>query len=650
MSIVKLLMNLLIFLTFIIQATAKVECKFEFSQTPPVTGPYSCALKVRNNAAINDIDASNITGKHDDYMSDQDVLYISLILANVENVPKNLFTRFEKVENFAVINTTLTKLKYEYFNAAKKVENIWFYNNQIEEIENNFLRDSTENLKMITLSNNKITDLNCEAFGELNTLEDLYLDGNLINTLNDNAFCKLHNLYRLDLARNGMKFINQHAFINLSSLQVLYLDSNRMEYFNAGTFVPLKRLKVLSIRANYISHLDKELFESFETLSYVYLSNNRLKFVNFQLPHLIELDLSFNQINAIDTFNSITKLQLINGNDNICVNKEVKDDFLNELAVCIENYRRPKCIFTNDKHNGYSCEVVVDGELQKPSLIYDDHLIGRNNDDVRCLKITEFPERFSLPLIYRNFKNLERIYVRKGSLPDLLQQDFECEKIKIIDFRFIDLKSVEQNIFIKCAGLNELILVKNKIKNLPNFMFNGLKKIKFIDMSFNELKTADLEKFENLSTLTKLFLSHNFITEIREFTFKDLNNLKILKLNDNRIFRIDSLSYLTNLQELHLNHNGLEELLQTENLIKLIYLNLENNRLTKIAAPLSESLQYLDLSLNKINSISLTVINSMNNLNTLLLMKNDCIDENLNDIQFNSLNLSLYLTKCILKF
>jgi len=644
-------MNLIIIfiiIYFLRHSTCYIGCKFEFSNNEPVVGPYSCELQV--NETVDNIDAFNLKGCHLESMSDYDIHYVAIKSVKIHKMPGNFFIRFVNAKNFACINTTVSDLTYSTFVNASNLEYAWIYDNNITKIEQGFLKDASESLKMLVLSRNGIKKLDKHAIGNMSSLQDLYLDGNFLKSIVNNTFTGLSSLFTLSLARNMIELLEPNAFSGLATLTTLYLDNNKISELDKNVLKPLKRLSGLSLNYNYLSHLDKELFVHFERLGYLELSSNRLKFISFLevLSNLEFLDITNNQVDAIKKFEreSLPKFQKLNATGNLCINKNFNSNITQGLNECFENYRIPSCKYHSHPHFGYMCVVLNRFDM-------DDNLpISVTYDDINYLKVMDITKNFSFSMLTQKFPKLYKILVKKSSLKHVLEQDFDCKETRIIDVRMNKLINLRGGIFIDCTKLQQLILIKDQIPSLPVDFFLGLDNIKFIDLSFNLLKNEDLDMInQNFMKLTKLYLSGNRFTFIYETLFLFMGNLRVLKLDSNKITQIGEHAFvnLRNLEELHLQFNGISDTSFLNDLVKLTYLNLEENRIKMISGNFPKKLQYIDMSFNQIESIELSVIREMKNLNDLVLIKNACIDDHINDIKLLSKNITQLLNSCTIK-
>lgn len=103
----------------------------------------------------------------------------------------------------------------------------------------------------------------------------------------------------LDLGRNRMSNLtNITVFVNL---ETIYLEGNMLETIEQNIFKNLTKLKALNLNYNQIAQLPGDLFPP--SLTYLGLYNNELKTLNYnalQLPSLEVLNIQRNHLTTID--------------------------------------------------------------------------------------------------------------------------------------------------------------------------------------------------------------------------------------------------------------------------------------------------------------------------------------------------------------
>ena len=104
-----------------------------------------------------------------------------------------------------------------------------------------------------------------------------------------------------------------------------------------------------------------------------------------------------------------------------------------------------------------------------------------------------------------------------------------------------------------------------------------------------------------------------------------INQIQLLNVSGQQLKDINSLSRLTNLEDLQLSNNEIEDLTVLRSLTELVVLDLSNNEIIDLT-PLEnlEKLQYLNLSQNKIKSIE--PLSNLHGLKGLILTENEGLD------------------------
>jgi Leucine-rich repeat (LRR) protein len=195
--------------------------------------------------------------------------------------------------------------------------------------------DCIQGLTKINLASNRIGDIN-EIFSKLENLSVLNLENNSISQITEAAFNNLKSLDSLDLSYNHIKSLPSNVFKDLSNLQQLDLSYNNITQIDDNYFNGLFKIKSLYLSNNQITKLSGNSFNSLNSLKYLFLSNNQINqslnslFIN--LINLIELDLSSNQMTTMELWPTyLPNLSVLL----LRFNKIEK--FTNELAWSIKN-------------------------------------------------------------------------------------------------------------------------------------------------------------------------------------------------------------------------------------------------------------------------------------------------------------------------
>lgn len=127
--------------------------------------------------------------------------------------------------------------------------------------------------------------------------KNLYLFSNGIETLNTNDFYGMENLEMLDLSQNKLTELPDKVFEPLSSLRNLDLSSNQISYISENSFQGLVLLERLYIYSNHIKAIHPAAFNGMKHLLELKLQGNMLTSIpTLAMPRLLLLDLRFNHL------------------------------------------------------------------------------------------------------------------------------------------------------------------------------------------------------------------------------------------------------------------------------------------------------------------------------------------------------------------
>ena len=198
---------------------------------------------------------------------------------------------------------------------------------------------SLDNLKLLNLSGNKITNINCLKNSKFKSLEKLVLKKNNINNIFVLTTVKFNKLKELELSKNKIKDITPLKNAIFDELEKLLLDNNGIEDINVLKEVNFRELKELNFCHNNIGDIDSLGANSikFGELKKLILGNNKIKNIkaleNAKFKeNLIELNLKNNVIKDISALANFKTLKILK----LGKNKISDIDKLSELKDNLE--------------------------------------------------------------------------------------------------------------------------------------------------------------------------------------------------------------------------------------------------------------------------------------------------------------------------
>jgi len=194
------------------------------------------------------------------------------------------------------------------------------------------------------------------------------------------------------------------------------------------------------------------------------------------------------------------------------------------------------------------------------------------------------------------------------------------------------------------------ITISNRgIQNIERKTFSDLPNLKHLNLSHNEISQLQGDTFEDLSHLKQLSLSHNYLSKIEKEVFSHLTSLEILILDQNLLEDINgvfmvlvSLKYISlvnnnvkwfdvaffpkSVHMINIGHNSIEEIGNYYKMFEdfsLSSLDVSHNNIGRLEAQIFvESLQEINLEGNKISKIAAGTFSDLSSLRSVNLRNN----------------------------
>ncbi|XP_058791389.1 chaoptin-like [Phymastichus coffea] len=605
--------------------------------------------------------------------------YLELENNEIRRLPSAV-SSLRRMSYLYLANNAIRELRNESFAAIEgELKVLSLATNGLETVPADTLA-AYVNLLHLNIGYNKIHRVQPEDFDWAENLEILLLRNNVLTQLMPYTFRGAKKLTELSLSFNHLSDIADEAFVGLEdSLEILELSfAFSTDHFPQRALRPLSNLHWLVLDNNNFHTLEPTTFYSFQQLRYLNLESNRLHdlperlFLGDVHSELRDLKLGYNFLEVLpeSTFHNLTELRALDltGNRIRALAADSIKDCPKLVTVSLVNNR----ISTIDKDalNGLEELRFLHLEFNKlTSLNFEAFATSGGPEFLLNVSYNSISSlNSSISII-----NITRLDLSFNNISYLSVDVFvNTPHLKTINLESNHMTAIEPGTFA-LADLNTLILRDNKIESLRKQSFNGLTSLQQLDLSGNMLAQLTNEQFRNLRNLRALNLSHNRLRSLTRDVFTgtrleilDLSRnkftvvpsapfldvgytLRSIDLSENFIDHLDATSFPTSqLTSLNLAHNRVQILPDNSfvSLAKLLTLNISENHLRanfkevfhylpdlrwlsmascglkNLPHFLLMSLNYLDLSFNNVDNIRENELQNFGTLKVLLLTNN----------------------------
>ncbi|PIC33139.1 hypothetical protein B9Z55_013230 [Caenorhabditis nigoni] len=252
--------------------TLTIKCPYH---SPKVsTPPHSLFQGFRNLDRL-ELDRCLIDTVPDGLFAGLHQLY-SLILknANIADFPRDIFAHCPKL---MTLDLSGNKLRIEPYSlrSLHDLIHLDLSDNDIGFLTNTLI--SLTKLKVITMNNNKITNIDFRRFPE--NLTDLSIRHNLVSTVHY-VPASARNLKRLDLSGNRLEFVAglSTGAVNVLPAELKHVDlsNNKLNYLHEFAFEHLSNLVLLDLKNNSLKEVKASSFRGSKNQVKLFLSENPL--------------------------------------------------------------------------------------------------------------------------------------------------------------------------------------------------------------------------------------------------------------------------------------------------------------------------------------------------------------------------------------
>uniref|UniRef100_A0A8C9QSR8 Slit guidance ligand 1 n=1 Tax=Spermophilus dauricus TaxID=99837 RepID=A0A8C9QSR8_SPEDA len=332
------------------------------------------------------------------------------------------------------------------------------------------------------LSNNQIAEIAPDAFQGLRSLNSLVLYGNKITDLPRGVFGGLYTLQLLLLNANKINCIRPDAFQDLQNLSLLSLYDNKIQSLAKGTFTSLRAIQTLHLAQNpFICDCNLKWLADFLRTNPIETSGARCA-----SPRRLA-NKRIGQIKSKKFRCSAKEQYFIPGTEDYQLNSECSSD-----VACPHKCR---------------CEAsVVECSSLKLSKIPEripqsTAELRLNNNEISILEATG---------MFKKLTHLKKINLSNNKVSEIEDGAFEgAASVSELHLTANQLESIRSGMFRGLDGLRTLMLRNNRISCIHNDSFTGLRNVRLLSLYDNQITTISPGAFDTLQALSTLNLLAN---------------------------------------------------------------------------------------------------------------------------------------------
>uniref|UniRef100_A0A8C1V8I2 Slit homolog 1 protein n=1 Tax=Cyprinus carpio TaxID=7962 RepID=A0A8C1V8I2_CYPCA len=355
-----------------------------------------------------------------------------------------------------------------------------------------------DSMAEIRLEQNSIKSIPPGAFSPYKKLRRIDLSNNQISELAPDAFQGLRSLNSLVLYGNKITDLPKGVFDGLFALQLLLLNANKIHCLRANTFQDLQNLSLLSLYDNKIQTLAKGTFTSLRAIQTLHLAQN---------PFICDCNLKwladYLRSNPIETSGArcTSPRRLANKRIGQIKSKKFRCSGTEDTSLSSDCNNDPVCPAK------CRCESnVVDCSNLRLNRI-PEHIpastteLRLNNNEITAIEAAG---------AFKTLSHLKKINLSNNKISEIEDGAFEgASSVNELHLTANQLDSVHSGMFRGLDGLRMLMLRNNRISCIHNNSFTGLHNVRLLSLYDNTLTTITPGAFDTLQSLSTLNLLAN---------------------------------------------------------------------------------------------------------------------------------------------
>ncbi|NXW03142.1 SLIT1 protein, partial [Fregetta grallaria] len=326
-----------------------------------------------------------------------------------------------------------------------------------------------ETMTEIRLELNGIKSIPPGAFSPYKKLRRIDLSNNQISEIAPDAFQGLRSLNSLVLYGNKITDLPRGVFGGLFALQLLLLNANKINCVRADAFQDLQNLSLLSLYDNKIQSLAKGTFTSLRAIQTLHLAQN---------PFICDCNLKwladFLRANPIETSGARC------ASPRRLANKRIGQIKSKKFRCSGESCPRPR----------HRCLAArLSSALPQPGAVFR-------------VRSGQSPLSSLLSPLCSNLSNNKVSEIEDGAFEG-------ASSVSELHLTVNQLESVRSGMFRGLDGLRTLMLRNNRISCIHNDSFTGLRNVRLLSLYDNQISTIAPGAFDTLQSLSTLNLLAN---------------------------------------------------------------------------------------------------------------------------------------------